>query len=403
MNQGDNPDTPPAVPLKRKRGRPRKDQSLKRVKVTPVPPGLEGVNGNQPHQIGPVDDAKDGMVGQAVTGVVEAEFDAGYLLSVRVGNSNTSLRGLVFKPGHYVPVTAENDVVPHVQMIRRNEVHLPAKNRTRVRGYNQQFRERPEQNHLSPTNQVHRLAPQTASLVVSKVKYASPVAAPSVPPVGARGTVVPVVLQPVDVSNGLPLANQVPLDASRAALLTASRGKQVQTITPLAVLPPGASIPVNQALTVASEALPSQLQTSHQVTLEAAQNENGLFCQGTPELPKGEESRSFKSADMLMPGEVNKDASQSPETHTENRNVQCKFSAENVRVIPKQEIGDMNEPLLVEPLQAVQSHHNQFTTVSKPLADRRPGRMTELLQENMMGTQGCRVEQQATETEDSRN
>ncbi|CAI9787822.1 unnamed protein product [Fraxinus pennsylvanica] len=44
------------------------------------------------------------MVGQAVTGVVEGAFGAGYVLNVRIGNSNTTLRGVVLEPGHYIPV-----------------------------------------------------------------------------------------------------------------------------------------------------------------------------------------------------------------------------------------------------------------------------------------------------------
>ncbi|MED6203430.1 Protein METABOLIC NETWORK MODULATOR 1, partial [Stylosanthes scabra] len=66
------------------------------------------------------------MVGQAVSGVIEAVFDAGYLLSVRVGDSDTTLRGLVFKPGRYVPISSENDVAPGVPMIQRDEVPIPS-------------------------------------------------------------------------------------------------------------------------------------------------------------------------------------------------------------------------------------------------------------------------------------
>lgn len=67
------------------------------------------------------------MVGQEVTGVVEATLDAGYLLSVRIGDSNTYLRGIVFKPGHYVPVTADNDVAPHVPNVDVQRDAPPAK------------------------------------------------------------------------------------------------------------------------------------------------------------------------------------------------------------------------------------------------------------------------------------
>ncbi|CAO2832386.1 unnamed protein product [Amaranthus hypochondriacus] len=103
------------VTVKRKRGRPRKDQSQIHVKSTfvshqidqnqhqgigegaPIPPGFEEVNGSQ--QPPPVDTIKnskeDSAVGQVVTSVIEVTFDAGYLLSVRIGDSETSLRELI--------------------------------------------------------------------------------------------------------------------------------------------------------------------------------------------------------------------------------------------------------------------------------------------------------------------
>ncbi|CAK9175506.1 unnamed protein product [Ilex paraguariensis] len=400
-NQGDNLDTPPAVPVKRKRGRPRKDPSLKQIKTAPVTPGFGGVNVNQPSQVDRVDETKSGLVGQAVTGVVEAAFDAGYFLTVRLGNSNTSLRGVVFKPGHYVPVTEENDVAPHVQMIGRNHVHLPARNHTQVRGYNKRSRERAEQNGSPPANQLHRVAPLTANLVVSKGKYASPAAASSVPPVGARGTVVPVVLQPINRSNGLPPANQVPQDASQAAHMAALRDKYVQTVAPLAVLPPNASIPKNQVLAVTIEELPSKPQISHQVTPESMQNENGSFKQGTLELPQGEAASSLKSA--AKPDEVYKVVSQSSETHVEDSKIAFKLSGEDVLAGPVQEIGDMNEPLSIGPLQAVYFDQNQSASVSRPLENRRTGRMTELLLENMTENQVRQFEHLAPETGEPRS
>ncbi|KAL0406927.1 UNVERIFIED_CONTAM: hypothetical protein Slati_4006600 [Sesamum latifolium] len=182
-----------AYPVKRKRGRPRKDPSLKRTGTARVPPGFEGVKEHLPQRADRTDGI-DSMVGQAVTGVVEATFDAGYLLSVRIGNSNTNLRGVVFKPGHFIPVTAENDVAPHLQMIRRNDVNFPAEKQGRSRR-------------------------QKLAMVPVKRKYASPKIAPSVPPVGVRGTVVPVVLQPVNFPSGVPTPSQMPSDASRMANL----------------------------------------------------------------------------------------------------------------------------------------------------------------------------------------
>lgn len=59
---------------------------------------------------------------QAVTGVVESVFDAGYLITIKIGNSNITLRGVAFKPKHYTPVTAQNDAALHLQMINGNDV-----------------------------------------------------------------------------------------------------------------------------------------------------------------------------------------------------------------------------------------------------------------------------------------
>uniref|UniRef100_A0A5B6YRX1 AT hook motif-containing protein n=1 Tax=Davidia involucrata TaxID=16924 RepID=A0A5B6YRX1_DAVIN len=365
-NEVNNPDAPPNIPVKRKRGRPRKDQRLDRGESARVPPGSEGLNRNQPRQVDPIDDASDGMVGQAVTGVVEVALDAGYLLTVRIGHSETCLRGIVFKPGHYVPVSAENDVAPHVQMIRRNEIHLPTKNGTSMRGHNSRSRERNEQhvnlrgneialllNGSLTANQVRRPVPRTANMMTSKGKRVPSVAAPAVPPVGSRGTVVPVILQPVNLLNGLPPANQV---------------------TPVAS--PGAHLVPTKI--VASQGLSTQ-----------PQNEIGPFHQGTPEV-LGEEATPMKLTGVSTPDEIKERvqiSSLSSETHIENSKAAGKASAEESGLSPEGGIGNMNEPLDIEPLQAIRFDvHNQSAAVPKPLENNRTGRMTELLlalQENM--------------------
>ncbi|BAU02660.1 uncharacterized protein HKW66_Vig0121850 [Vigna angularis] len=68
------------------------------------------------------------MVGKLVSGVIEGTFNAGYLLNVKVANTDAVLRGLVFVPGHFSPVSVENDVAPHVKMIKRKEIHIPVVN-----------------------------------------------------------------------------------------------------------------------------------------------------------------------------------------------------------------------------------------------------------------------------------
>ncbi|ESQ42960.1 hypothetical protein EUTSA_v10014307mg [Eutrema salsugineum] len=96
---------------KRKRGRPRKHLKLDSNEQSLGPP--PGFSRSQLQ----LDEA---MVGQPVSGVIEATFEAGFLLSVKVGNSDSMLRGVVFKPGRCDPVSVDNDVAPDVPMIRRN-------------------------------------------------------------------------------------------------------------------------------------------------------------------------------------------------------------------------------------------------------------------------------------------
>lgn len=130
MNQQNpGPGSSSGAPLKRKRGRPRKEQSL--VQGQNVPPMQRTNNvlssnqtmGTVPAMPRPdsgllssnqtmgttTNDCDDEMVGNVVTGVVEAAFNAGYLINVKVEGSDTLLRGLVFIPGKVSPVTVEND------------------------------------------------------------------------------------------------------------------------------------------------------------------------------------------------------------------------------------------------------------------------------------------------------
>ncbi|KAG6394073.1 hypothetical protein SASPL_144652 [Salvia splendens] len=95
---------------KRKRGRPRKDSNLCSASTLPSPEYstlMRNHTANQsiyPTPPAPAADpdknptiADDPMVGSAVYGVVEGSFDAGYLISIRIGNSLTPFRGLKSK------------------------------------------------------------------------------------------------------------------------------------------------------------------------------------------------------------------------------------------------------------------------------------------------------------------
>jgi hypothetical protein len=130
-------------PPKRQRGRPRKSE------VTPgtessgegVPPQTstptKSVEASTPKKS---DDAKpkrirkkkaelaaaaivdETLIGQPVTGVLDGSFDAGYLLSVRVGNTDTILHGAVFGPGLSLPISKVNDIAPTVRFVMTHEM-----------------------------------------------------------------------------------------------------------------------------------------------------------------------------------------------------------------------------------------------------------------------------------------
>ncbi|XP_052201045.1 uncharacterized protein LOC127807343 [Diospyros lotus] len=122
---------PVELPVKRKRGRPRKDESLvlqqqERTQLQPPQLPLPGeVRSNPQAEVDPGDGPSDEMLGQVVSGVIEGSFDAGYFLSVRAGTCSTLLRGVVFQPGLFTPITAANDVAPDARMYKRREFPNP--------------------------------------------------------------------------------------------------------------------------------------------------------------------------------------------------------------------------------------------------------------------------------------
>ncbi|XWS18216.1 hypothetical protein CRYUN_Cryun32bG0023900 [Craigia yunnanensis] len=109
--------------MKRKRGRPRKDETVQGDN-TPVKPASDDLKKNK-QSMGTIDLASDDMIGQMVSGVIEGSFDAGYLLNVKVGDTNMHLRGVVFLQGLFTPITAANDVAPHAKMYKRKEIPIP--------------------------------------------------------------------------------------------------------------------------------------------------------------------------------------------------------------------------------------------------------------------------------------
>ncbi|GMH05319.1 hypothetical protein Nepgr_007159 [Nepenthes gracilis] len=147
QNQQTNISSPSELPAKRKRGRPRKDGSqIHGEKFLPNPPTKPttsiNVHGGKPAVImrtdglvevdrrdqGDDSDNDDQMVGKLVTGVLESAFDAGYFLNVKVQDTDTYMRGVVFQEGKFIPVTSENDIAPNVMMYRRKEIPIPKLN-----------------------------------------------------------------------------------------------------------------------------------------------------------------------------------------------------------------------------------------------------------------------------------
>ncbi|KAJ8556276.1 hypothetical protein K7X08_023034 [Anisodus acutangulus] len=132
--QDNNPSAQTILPAKRRRGRPRKDGGVTKrgnlqspMTTPPAPENIKKVQQNAVEM-----SQKDGgviggnnVVGQMVSGVVDGCFDAGYFISVRVGNSGTTLRGLVFQPGRFAPITPANDVAPSAIVYHRNQVAQP--------------------------------------------------------------------------------------------------------------------------------------------------------------------------------------------------------------------------------------------------------------------------------------
>ncbi|KAG6794029.1 hypothetical protein POTOM_003262 [Populus tomentosa] len=341
-NQGNNPDASAIVPLKRRRGRPRKYpkmevdheanahvsgiQNLNHGENAHAPLGFVVVNSNQPHAVGPVNNAIDAMIGQSVYGVIEATFDAGYLLNVRVGGTETTLRGVVFKPGHSIPVNPENDIAPNVPMIRRNEIPLTRES----------------------NNQVHTLVPQTPTI--------------------SRGNVVPVVLQPVNLSNGALSASAT----NQTAHLVPSKGKQVLD-----------AAHSSNGLTPTNEIIQFQSQNNHQViTSPFNQNPAG----GLHESEASPMKTTHMPFEKLLTEVIRRVHAPSQSTET-NSSLAVNLPVEDSGIVEKKDGSDTEQALSVKPLQVLQPIVDSHPAVASiPSEDYKTGKMTQLLQvlqENM--------------------
>ncbi|XP_020588483.1 uncharacterized protein LOC110030219 [Phalaenopsis equestris] len=113
-NQQDNSYNTTVSPMKRKRGRPRKNG--RQDEVCRIEPNKR----RKQCTVLQSSSFEDGLVGREVFCSFIGVFDAGYLLNVRVGGSGPILTGLVFDPRLCIPVSAENDIAPHLPMLGRN-------------------------------------------------------------------------------------------------------------------------------------------------------------------------------------------------------------------------------------------------------------------------------------------
>lgn len=138
------------LPMKRKRGRPRKaegsssgeaenqhhslhpsssvpaNQQRNTQQVDGKPPLMgAGVGNNEiPNEHGPIrGNSSDSMLGQVVHGVIDADIGDGYLISFRLGGIN--MKGVALKSSRVAPITAANDVAPLAKMFLRRDIPFP--------------------------------------------------------------------------------------------------------------------------------------------------------------------------------------------------------------------------------------------------------------------------------------
>ncbi|CAL1354241.1 unnamed protein product [Linum trigynum] len=334
------------VPVKRRRGRPRKHPKVdhldhSRTSHSNFSSG-GGVNGS--HQPNSVNN-NDIMLGQPVVGVIEAVFDAGYLLSVRIGNSGTNLKGVVFKPGHYIPVSAENDIAPDVRMIPRNEFPIPREVNTPIRRRRYRTRERNGTSRVTPRavassgNQVLPLITQTA-------------ASPGI----SRGNVVPVVLHPVTtVSNGVAINTSEPSSVAMAPhLMTAiSKGKGVPN--------------------VAADPLLSGPSSFAQQLAEAEKQAQTSFVYNSSTTTKPQHDAG---------GKCTQSAAGSGLAMGDDEEEEDEYQEDDDDEDDEEDDDDTDQPLTVEPLRSIQPNLNNppADVSAQHMGSYMTGKMTELLQ-----------------------
>lgn len=407
-NPNKNFDSSGDIPLKRKRGRPRKYPkpyaegnahisshvpNVQSVNQNPVgagnagvPPGFDRANGSQPHRRDVGNELNDPMIGQVVSCVIEAVFDAGYLLSAKVGNSNTTLRGLVLKPGHYAPISAENDVAPDVPMIQRNEVpfstyaqnsHRKERNKHHVnihRNIGHTMKGSP------PVSQSSREAVSSSNLVASHGKNQQSMERQT-NSLLSRGNVVPVTLQPVNSQNGVMVSNQSSRVMTQAGLVsTPSVAKEI--------------------LADRNQMLISQTPSSQNVLPRAMQNEDASRNLSSAEVQSKVEAKPMRQPGIPFEKLVTEAArrieapSESIDIDTNNSKSVEKLSLKDSSSFQEEKINDVSLPLLIKPLQAVQTVAQEHSApASRPSETGEAGKVIDPPQENRIENQPRQIEQ----------
>lgn len=377
-NPNNNPDNSGDTPLKRKRGRPRKYPrpdgdgnahipNVQNVNQNPVsggnagvPSGFDRVNGNQPHRRDLENDLNDPMVGQVVSCVIEAVFDAGYLLSAKVGNFGTTLRGLVFKPGHYDPISAENDVAPSVPMIRRNKVPFPTGTSSQIQNPHRKERKKHVNIHRYETqtmkgspsvSQMSGGAVSSSNLVASQGKDVASMADQTANLL-SRGSVVPVTLQPVNQSSEVMTQAYIESGSTSATKDTAANGKQ----------PPF-----------------SQIQTGQNVLPRGLQDEGGPCNQLSAVVLLQELEAKSMRLPSLPSEKLNQDPSESIDTESDNCKSGDKILVKDSGNTQEEKVNDVGQPLLIKPLQAVQAgpQEHSVASASRPSGISETGKTTD--------------------------
>ncbi|KAG6546639.1 hypothetical protein Mapa_011828 [Marchantia paleacea] len=111
---------------KKRRGRPRKNGDAMRGEVSNGAVPSNGDGQPKRRRMRKQGDASGkavdpAFVGKCVSGTVDGSFDAGYLVTVRVGDTDMVFRGVLFEPSIAMPPNNTNDVAPNVKLVRRND------------------------------------------------------------------------------------------------------------------------------------------------------------------------------------------------------------------------------------------------------------------------------------------